>query len=279
MSVGQLDGQVALVTGAASGIGRAVVERFVADGAKVVMLDLGAAGVGELEQRLGDQVVGVVGDVRDPSAHDAAVRAAIESFGQLDVLVANAGVFDGSVPLRALDDATLAAAFDEIFSVNVLGYLLAARAAADELRRRRGAMVLTVSNAGFHPGSGGGVLYTASKHAVVGVVRQLAFELAPEVRVNGVAPGGTVTDLRVTGSLAEAAGRRRQFADRAASERAISSSNPLGVVARPQDHAGAFAFLASGQCPAVTGEILSSDGGLAVRGLEFERDAAKETGR
>jgi NAD(P)-dependent dehydrogenase (short-subunit alcohol dehydrogenase family) len=276
---GQLDGQVALVTGAASGIGRAIVERFVADGAQVVMLDLGADGMDEIEQRLGGAVIGVVGDVRDPAAHAGAVRAAIDRFGQIDVLVANAGVFDGSVRLQAMNEATLVTAFDELFSVNVLGYLLAARAAANELRRRRGAIVLTVSNAGFHAGSGGGVLYTASKHAVVGLIRQLAFELAPHVRVNGVAPGGTVTDLRVIDPLIEAVGRRRQFADRAASERAISDSNPLGIVARPEDHAGAFAFLASGQCPAVTGEILSSDGGLAVRGLEFDRAVTEESTR
>jgi cis-2,3-dihydrobiphenyl-2,3-diol dehydrogenase len=271
-----LAGKVALVTGAASGIGRAVVERFVAEGAHVVALDLSAERLERLGGELGDAVHCVVGDVRSAAQNERAVDAAIDAFGALDLLVANAGVFDANLTLEDLDPSTIHAAAEEIFSVNILGYLLAARAAVPHLRERRGAIVLTVSNAGFHAGSGGGILYTVSKHAVVGIVRELAFELAPDVRVNGVAPGGTITDLRIAASLSAVAGRSRHFGDIDRSARAIRETNPLGVVATPEDHAGVYVLLASPTSRAITGEIISSDGGLAVRGFGFKR--ARKTG-
>ena len=95
----------------------------------------------------------------------------------------------------ALPPDAIDAAFDEVFHLNVKGYLLGAKAATDELRKTKGSVIFTVSNAGFWPG-GGGPLYVASKHAVMGLVKQLAYELAPDIRVNGVAPGGMSTDLR-----------------------------------------------------------------------------------
>jgi NAD(P)-dependent dehydrogenase (short-subunit alcohol dehydrogenase family) len=130
------------------------------------------------------------------------------------------------------------------------------------LRRSRGTLILTLSSSSFFPGRGG-VLYVATKFALRGVVAQLAHELAPEVRVNGVAPGGTLdTDLRGPRSLglegrrlAESPGRREQLVAR----------TPLRVALTPADHAGAYLWLASNQAPGVTGEIIRSDGGLAVR--------------
>jgi cis-2,3-dihydrobiphenyl-2,3-diol dehydrogenase len=267
---GALHSKVALVTGAASGIGRAVLDRFVGEGARVVAFDLSEQRLDDVAREHGDAVRCIVGDVRSPDDNAHAVAAAREAFGGIDVLVANAGVFDANVTLEQLEPSALVTAMNEVFAVNVLGYLLAASAAAPDLRERRGAIVFTVSNAGFHPGAGGGILYTAAKHAVVGVVRELAFELAPEVRVNGVAPGGTMTDLRIAASLAGLAGGTRHFADVERSERAIRTTNPLGVVAAPEDHAALYVLLASSEARAVTGEIVSSDGGLAVRGLNFQ---------
>ncbi|MBS1888206.1 MAG: SDR family oxidoreductase [Actinobacteria bacterium] len=267
----QLHDRVVLVTGAGSGIGRAVAGLFLSEGARVVAFDRSPGSLSELSGLYPDAVVSVVGDVRDPGAHDEAVAAAIDCFGGLDVLVGNAGVFDGSVALEDMDAPTLRAGFAEILEVNVLGYLLAARAAAPQLRERRGSMVFTVSNAGFHAGSGGGVIYTASKHAVVGVVRQLAHEMAPDVRVNGVAPGGTITGLRVADALAGLAGRTLQFGDRADSESRLEAVTPLRLAAEPEDHAALYLLLAGDRAPAVTGEVIASDGGLGVRGLTYER--------
>jgi NAD(P)-dependent dehydrogenase (short-subunit alcohol dehydrogenase family) len=270
LSGSELAGKVVLVTGAASGIGRAVVVALASAGARVVALDLSEERLAGLAEELGDAVECVVGDVRSPEDNQRAVDAAVERLGGLDVLIGNAGVFDANLTLESLDAETLLAGAQEVLAVNVLGYLLAARAAAPHLRRSRGSIVFTVSNAGFHPGAGGGILYTVSKHAVVGVVRQLAFELAPEVRVNGVAPGGTITDLRIAGALAGTAGRTRHFSDVERSKRLIAETNPLHVVAGPEDHVGAYLLLASPSSRAITGEIVSSDGGLAVRGLGFD---------
>jgi cis-2,3-dihydrobiphenyl-2,3-diol dehydrogenase len=264
-------GKSVLITGAGSGIGRAVTQCMVAAGARVVALDLSEERLSTLAQESGDVVHGVVGDVRRAEDHRAAVDAAVSRHGGLDVLIANAGVFDANLTLEGLDAETLVDGARDVFGVNVVGYLLAAQAAAPHLRRSRGSIVFTVSNAGFHPGSGGGILYTASKHAVVGVVRELAFELAPEVRVNGVAPGGTITDLRIADALQKAANKDRHFSDLEYSKRVIAETNPLGVVADPEDHAGIYMLLAAPSTRAMTGEIVSSDGGLAVRGVGFER--------
>ena len=251
--------KVALVTGGARGIGRAVVERFADEGASVVVLDLAAAELEPLGAET-DRVVGLEGDVRDADANRRAVELACERYGALDVLVPNAAVFDGFVALEDMPPDVLDAAFAELFDINVRGYLLATQAALPELRRARGAVVMTASVAGSHAG-GGGPLYTASKHAVVGLVRQLAWELAPEVRVNGVAPGGTLTGLTTTRALA-ACSRPVDEAGRAGR---IAAGNPLRIAPRPEDHVGAYVLLASDDSRTLTGVVINSDGGLDAR--------------
>lgn len=267
----RLDGAVALVTGAGSGIGASVARRFVSEGASVVGLDRAPDRLDRLCDELGERFSATVGDVRSPEANRGAVELARSAYGGLDVLVPNAAVFDAMLPLARLDEQRLLDAFQEIFAVNVLGYLLAVQAAIGSLRERRGAIVFTVSNAGFQAGAGGGILYTASKHAVVGVVRQLAHELAPEVRVNGVAPGGTITGLRVAGALEELAPNPEHFADPGRAGAAIRSANALGIASEPDDHAGLYVLLACEDSRAMTGEVIVSDGGIAMRGLEFQR--------
>ncbi|HEU4340879.1 MAG TPA: 3-(cis-5,6-dihydroxycyclohexa-1,3-dien-1-yl)propanoate dehydrogenase [Candidatus Binatia bacterium] len=261
---GWLEGKVAMVTGGASGIGRAVVERFVQEGAKVCIFDLAADKLQQLSQLLpSGAVVTVQGDVTRLEDNRRGVEAAVDAFGRLDVFVGNAGVFDGSVTLEKLPDEEVSRAFDEIFHVNVKGYLLGAKAALPELLKTSGNMVFTASSAGFYP-NGGGPIYTASKHAVVGLIQELAYELAPRVRVNGVAPGGTVTNLRVVGSLKSLAPAPLEAQAREARSR---SRNPLRLAMRAEDHVAVYLLLASDQTRAMTGEIIHSDGGLGVRGL------------
>jgi NAD(P)-dependent dehydrogenase (short-subunit alcohol dehydrogenase family) len=140
--------------------------------------------------------------------------------------------------------------------------MLGARAATPHLQRTRGSIVITASSSSFYPGRGGS-LYVASKFAVRGLVVQLAHELAPVVRVNAVAPGGTLaTDLRGLRALDQ---HENRLADRPGREEALRRRTPLGVAMRPEDHAAAYVFLASDRCAGMTGEILRSDGGLAVR--------------
>jgi 2,3-dihydroxy-2,3-dihydrophenylpropionate dehydrogenase len=264
---GWLDGKVAMVTGGASGIGRAVVERFVQEGAKVCVYDLDGE---KLEQLLlslpGGAVVTVQGDVTRPEDNRRGVAAAVDAFGRLDIFVGNAGLFDGFVTLEKLPDEKISAAFDEIFHVNVKGYLLGAKAALPELLKTSGNMIFTVSSAGFYP-NGGGPIYTSSKHAVGGLIQELAHELAPRVRVNGVAPGGTATHLRVVASLRSLAPVPLENQAREARSR---KRNPLKLAMHAEDHVAAYVLLASEQSRAMTGEIIHSDGGLGVRGLQIE---------
>jgi NAD(P)-dependent dehydrogenase (short-subunit alcohol dehydrogenase family) len=194
--VGELDGHVALVTGGGSGIGRGIVERFVAEGAQVGVLDLSEPRLRELEEALGDEVVCVQGTVTSMDDNERAVAATLERFGRLDTFVGNAAIFDAFATLVDMPAEAVSDAFDELFGVNVKGYLLGAKASAPALLDSSGSMIFTASYASFHP-AGGGSLYTASKHAVAGLVRQLAYELAPKVRVNGVAPGVAPTNLQV----------------------------------------------------------------------------------
>ncbi len=261
---GWLDGKVAIVTGGASGIGRAIVERFIQEGAKVCIYDLDAEKLQQLS-RLSPRgaVVTAHGDVTRMEDNRRAVEVAVNAFGKLDVFVGNAGVFDGFVFLEKLPDDKVSQAFDEIFHVNVKGYLMGAKAALPELLKTSGNMIFTASSAGFYP-NGGGPIYTASKHAVVGLIQELAYELAPRVRVNGVAPGGTVTNLRVVESLSSLAPAPLEAQAREARSR---SRNPLRLTMHAEVHVAAYVLLASDQSRAMTGEIIHSDGGLGVRGL------------
>jgi cis-2,3-dihydrobiphenyl-2,3-diol dehydrogenase len=259
----RLDGVSALITGGASGLGRAVAERFIAEGARVVVLDRSDARLAEFTTRHRSRLIGVVGDVRELDAHRRAVDRAVADFGHLDVLVANAGIWDYGCSLADLPDDRIDAAFDELIGINVKGYLLAAKAAQRALVASRGTMIFTVSNAGFYP-DGGGPLYTASKHAVVGLVRQLAFECAPYVRVNGVAPGAIATDLRGPRSLDMA---NRSIGDVLKPEM-MAGKMPIDRLPAPEDYTAAYVFLAaakeSGQA---TGSIINIDGGFAARGV------------
>jgi 2,3-dihydroxy-2,3-dihydrophenylpropionate dehydrogenase len=260
--MGWLDGQVALVTGGGSGIGRAVVVRFVEEGARVGVLERVAARVEQLRSDFGNAVVSVHGDVTRMEDNKRAVAATVSAFGQLDILVGNAGIFDGFLPLADFPEERLDEAFDEQFAVNVKGYVMGARAVLTELQKSAGCMVFTASVAGFNSG-GGGALYTASKHAVVGLIRQLAVELAPRVRVNGVAPGGTRTDLRGLAALGQE--ERSHFADAGWEER-LRTSNPLQIALQPDDLAGAYVLLASKtNAKAITGVIITVDAGSTLR--------------
>ena len=260
--MGWLDDQVALVTGGGSGIGRAIVTRFIEEGARVGVLERVADRVEQLRADFGDAVCAAQGDVPQLADNTRAVEATVGAFGQLDIFVGNAGIFDSFLPLAEFPEAKLSDAFDEIFGVNVKGCVLGAKAALPALRQTEGCMVFTASVAGFNSG-GGGALYTASKHAVVGLIRQLAAELAPHVRVNGVAPGGSITDLR--GLVAVGRSERSHFADPGFEER-LRSTNPLQIALQPSDLASAYVLLASrANARGMTGVVLTVDAGSSLR--------------
>lgn len=260
---GRLEGQIALITGGASGLGRAIVDRFVAEGARVAVLDRSKQGLESLAKDHGERVTGVVGDVRSLVANQEAVRRCVDAFGRLDCAIANAGIWDYSRHIADLPDDKIEAAFDELIGVNLKGPILLAKAAVPDLVRSKGTFLVTISNAGFYP-NGGGVLYTSSKHALVGLVRQLAFELAPSVRVNGVAPGAIHTDLRGPASLGMEA---TSIASLDLPSR-LGAFLPIGRVPSAEEYASAYVFFASraDSVPA-TGVVLNFDGGMGIRGF------------
>lgn len=254
-----LKDKVALVTGAGAGIGRGIVRRFVAEGAKVIAVDVSRDRIESVAAELGPAVLPLAADVSLWEANEAAVAAGLQAFGKLDVFVGNAAVYDHAATLEAMSGPDIGRAFDELFAVNVKGYLLGAKAASVPLFKTRGSMVFTASFASFSP-SGGGCLYTASKHAVVGIVRQLAYEFAPDIRVNGVAPGVALTVLGGLRSLEQ----EPKDSLLPGTERSL----PLQAIPDADAYGGLYAFLASGAESAhITGSIFTADSGLSIRGL------------
>ncbi|GAB7003561.1 SDR family NAD(P)-dependent oxidoreductase [Nocardioides sp. AN3] len=265
---GWLQGYVALITGGGTGIGRAVGERYVAEGAHVAVVGRQQDVLDKMvdEQPDPERWLAIEADVRDSDAMHAAVARTIERFGKLDTLVPNAGVWDFQRQLTRLSGAEVASAFDELFAINVKGYLLAAEAAWRELVKTQGSIVMTLSNASFYV-NGGGPIYTAAKHACLGLMRELAYELAPHVRVNAVAPGGMNTDLRGP----EAIGLADRSIAASFAKRDASAGMPIPLhhsSTEPADFTGPYVLLASReQSGTITGEAISADGGIGVRGF------------
>ncbi|MGW0822830.1 SDR family NAD(P)-dependent oxidoreductase [Streptomyces sp. NPDC002845] len=232
---------------------------------------------GQLDD-LPDGVLGIPGDVRSPDDLHHAVEATVDRFGKLDILVPNARIWDYHRSVTRLTGKELSEAFDEVFGINVKGYVLAVEAAWRRLVATSGSIVMTLSNASFHT-DGGGALYTASKQVCLGLVRQFAYELAPKVRVNGVATGGMRTGLRGPESLGlQDRTLAASFARNEASGHKQPPLIPLydsGV--EPEDFTGPYVLLASransgrlasrANSGTVTGAVIPADGGIAVRGF------------
>jgi NAD(P)-dependent dehydrogenase (short-subunit alcohol dehydrogenase family) len=244
-------GRTVLVTGGASGIGAAIATAFVDVGDHVTVFDRGRSE--------NPAVSSVAGDVRSYADNERAIDTAAPE-GHLDVLIANAGVHDGGVRLLDADAADLEARFRAVLDIDVLGYLLAARAAAGSLKRARGCIVATLSDASFDVhGNGAGIAYVAAKHAGVGLVRALARDLAPDVRVNAVAPGGVATPLTAVDT---AGAERRVIPDAEGLEASLSRRTLLAHGARLAELSGTYLYLCSEAAGAITGQVLRVDGGL-----------------
>lgn len=245
--MGWLDGKIALVTGGGSGLGRAIAERFVAEGARVGVLEISAGRVADLRAHLGNAAVAVQGDARSFEDNARAVAETVSVFGQLDVFVGNAGIYDNRISLRDIPAEKLGDAFDELFGVDVKGYLAGAKACLPELEKTQGCIIFTASISGLFAGPYGGVLYIAAKHAVVGLTRQLAYELAPTIRVNAVAPGGIATNIQGLSALGQ-------------------GGNDLSRGMRtPEDYAGIYVLLASDAGKVMSGSVVLADGGSSLR--------------
>ncbi|MGD9764023.1 MAG: SDR family NAD(P)-dependent oxidoreductase [Candidatus Binatia bacterium] len=254
----RLAGKSAIVTGAAGGIGLATAKRFAAEGAKVLMVDLDADRLRREAEAIAHPALSwFAADVAREHDTAAYVQAAMERNGAIDVLVANAGILGPIAPLTELS----VEAFDAVLAVNVRGVWLAMKHAIPHMRARgRGGSVVLISSIAGLKGYAGIAPYTASKHAVKGLMRSAAIECGPfGIRVNSVHPGSTQT--RMIDALAEGISPGAPERGRAA----LEGSTLLGRYATPEEMAEVILFLASDESSFCTGGVFPVDGGQSTK--------------
>jgi meso-butanediol dehydrogenase / (S,S)-butanediol dehydrogenase / diacetyl reductase len=254
---GWLDGRVAVITGAGTGIGAAVAARFVAEGAAVVLTGRRPEPLREVAAALGDRAIAVPADAASGAEMAAVVQAGIGRFGGIDILVANAGVAAPGTAAGVTDDA-----WSQHIRANLTTCLVSARACLPQLVERRGCVVVVSSVAGLFatPESVG---YTTAKHGVIGLARSMTRDFGPHgVRVNTVCPGWVRTPMADV-EMDELA-VQHGLPDRDAAYVLATAQVPLRKPAEPEEVAAVVAFLASGHASAVSGAVLTVDGGGAA---------------
>src|SRR5215469_8731244 len=249
-------GKVALVTGAGSGIGRAIVQRFVAEGAAVVAVDIVEAPlqkvVAELQGQEG-KVTACVANVASDSDVERMLTTATSTYGRLDILCNNAGIMDSMTPAA---DTSLEL-WDRILAVNLTGPFLACRRAIPiMLDQGGGSIINTASEAGLRGGTAG-TPYTVSKHGVVGLTKSIAFHYGDQgIRCNAVCPGSVETAIGLGGGAPHEAGLAKVMA--------LLPHTPAARIAKPEQLASVIAFLASNEASNVNGAILPADYGWSA---------------
>ncbi|MGD8397671.1 MAG: glucose 1-dehydrogenase [Anaerolineae bacterium] len=251
----RLKDRVALITGGAAGIGKATAQRFIEEGARVVICDVDAEAGAAAVEELGEHAEFHRVDVTDRDAVQDWVDAVVDQHGRVDVLVNNAGVLRDNMLVKVKDGELVKqmpeADFDLVISVNLKGVFNCAQAVAPYMIRQGGGVILNATSIVGLDGNFGQTNYVATKAGVIGMTKVWARELGRAgVRVNAVAPGFTATEMVMQMPEKILDGMR--------------SRTPLGRMAEPRDIANAYLFLASDEASFVTGEVLRVDGGIVV---------------
>jgi NAD(P)-dependent dehydrogenase (short-subunit alcohol dehydrogenase family) len=252
----RLQNKVAVVTGGAQGIGRATVEKFQIEGARVALLDIDEARGVEAEATLGGPAAGVVFlrcDITNEQEVEAAIAATVERWGKLDVLVNNAGVntyFDATTMTEA--------EWDTVFAVDLKGAWLCAKHAIPHMRRQGGGSIVNIASIHAFMTTYGVFPYAAAKSGLVGMTRSMAIDFGPEqIRINAICPGWVRTQL-----VDEWLQRQPESA---AAEQRVLDQQPLRRMATPMEIANVISFVASDEASFMTGAALLIDGGLSAR--------------
>jgi len=249
----RLQDKVAIITGAANGIGRAAAERFAAEGAKLVLVDRDEDNLRQLAASLGDNIArAVTADVSDEADTARYTQAAVDAWGGLDVLIANAGV-GGTIQPMLMNSVEQ---FDRVYEINVRGVWLGMRAAIPLMAQRGGgSIVITSSYLGLR-GVKGGAPYVASKHAINGLMKVAALEHARDsIRINTINPG--VIETNLAGEMEQAFSP----GDPALGRQRLLRGIPQRRYGQPAEMANLMLFLASDESSYCTGSSFSADGG------------------
>jgi NAD(P)-dependent dehydrogenase (short-subunit alcohol dehydrogenase family) len=255
--MGRIDGKVAVITGGSGGIGRAAAARFVAEGAKVMLVDLDEQALKDVVTELGSNVASYcVADVTQAAETKRYVEAAVEQFGGVDIYLANAGIEGKVASIVDYDEET----FDKVMAVNVKGVWLGVKELFPVMQTAGGGSIIITSSIAGVTGAPGLSAYNTSKHAVIGLMRSTALDGAPHnIRVNTVNPSPVET--RMMRSLE--AGINPEDAE--AAHQLIASGIPLQRYAEPEDIANIMLFLASDESSFLTGGVYMADGGSTAK--------------
>lgn len=248
----RLQGKIAIVTGAASGFGKAIAQSFAQEGAKVLVADINETGAAAAAREIGNSASAHRVDVTKASEVETMVKTCLRIFGGLDILVNNAGITHKNRPMLEVDEAT----FDRVYAVNVKSIFHSAHAAVPYFRKKGGGVIINIaSTAGLRPRPGL-TWYNGSKGAAVVLSKSMAVELAPDkIRVNAICPVmGETALLEDFMGLPDTPQNRAKFI----------AGIPLGRMSKPADIAAAALYLASDEAAFITGVALEVDGGRCI---------------